>query len=247
MRAAGCSPSTTALAASCARSFRTTRSATSSDTLACSRRCSDRTWMAGQAMRLIRASGRYLPCCGGLSPVPDDRPHRNVLTSRAASAGAAGSRPPWPGGRTSVPRLTPYRCANPIMRRKPAAAPHCTPRMRARRSAAMPGYRDTPGAAAGAARCPMGQSKPAYDGASVTHATFPGQPGHSKAPWTIRQDHPGGKAPATGPTMQASTANSQHDRGSPVPAQVPPELLETVARALAAALVPPPRQPEPSR
>jgi excisionase family DNA binding protein len=44
--------------------------------------------------------------------------------------------------------------------------------------------------------------------------------------------------------MQASTANTQHDRGSPVP-QIPPELLETVARALAAALVPPPRQPTP--
>jgi excisionase family DNA binding protein len=45
--------------------------------------------------------------------------------------------------------------------------------------------------------------------------------------------------------MHASTANTEHDRGSPVPAQVPPELLETVARALVAALVPPPRQPEP--
>ena len=44
--------------------------------------------------------------------------------------------------------------------------------------------------------------------------------------------------------MHASTANTPHDRGSPVPA-VPPELLETVARALAAALVPPPRQPAP--
>jgi hypothetical protein len=42
--------------------------------------------------------------------------------------------------------------------------------------------------------------------------------------------------------MQASTANTQPDRGSQVPA-VPPELLETVARALAAAFVPPPRQP----
>ena len=82
----------------------------------------------------------------------------------------------------------------------------------------------------------------AYDAAS----TSPGKSGHSKAPWTIRQDHPGGKAPATGPTMQASTANTQHDRGSPVPL-VPPELLETVARALAAALVPPPRQPVTSR
>ena len=44
--------------------------------------------------------------------------------------------------------------------------------------------------------------------------------------------------------MQASTANTQHDRGFPVP-QVPPELLETVARALAAAFVPQPRQPGP--
>ena len=42
--------------------------------------------------------------------------------------------------------------------------------------------------------------------------------------------------------MQTSTANTQHDRGSPIP-QIPPELLETVARALAAAVVPPPRQP----
>jgi excisionase family DNA binding protein len=42
--------------------------------------------------------------------------------------------------------------------------------------------------------------------------------------------------------MQASTANTQPDRGSPLPAQVTPEMLETVARALAA-LVPPPRRP----
>jgi excisionase family DNA binding protein len=43
--------------------------------------------------------------------------------------------------------------------------------------------------------------------------------------------------------MHASTANAQHDRGSPVPS-ISPELLETVARALAAALIPPPRGPE---
>ena len=43
--------------------------------------------------------------------------------------------------------------------------------------------------------------------------------------------------------MQASTANTQHDRGSRLPAQVTPEMLETVARALAGAVVPPPRQP----
>src|ERR1700735_3985016 len=45
--------------------------------------------------------------------------------------------------------------------------------------------------------------------------------------------------------MQASTANTQHDRGSQAPS-LPPDLLETVARALAAALVPPPRQLEPA-
>ena len=45
--------------------------------------------------------------------------------------------------------------------------------------------------------------------------------------------------------MQASTANTRHDRGSPAPS-VPPDLLETVARALAAALIPPPRQPGPA-
>ena len=44
--------------------------------------------------------------------------------------------------------------------------------------------------------------------------------------------------------MQASTANTQHDRGSRVP-EIPPGLLETVARALTAALVPSPRQPAP--
>ena len=46
--------------------------------------------------------------------------------------------------------------------------------------------------------------------------------------------------------MQPNTVNTQHDRGSPVPAPIPPELPETVARALAAALIPPQRQPPPS-
>ncbi len=45
--------------------------------------------------------------------------------------------------------------------------------------------------------------------------------------------------------MQPNTRNAHHDRGSLVPAQVPPGLLETVARALAAALIPPPRAPAP--
>jgi excisionase family DNA binding protein len=45
--------------------------------------------------------------------------------------------------------------------------------------------------------------------------------------------------------MQPSTANTQHDRGSPAPA-IPPDLLETVARALAAAPIPLPRRPDPT-
>jgi excisionase family DNA binding protein len=45
--------------------------------------------------------------------------------------------------------------------------------------------------------------------------------------------------------MQPNTVNAHDDRGSPVPALIPPELLETVARAIAAALIPQPRHPPP--
>jgi excisionase family DNA binding protein len=41
--------------------------------------------------------------------------------------------------------------------------------------------------------------------------------------------------------MQPNTRNTHHDTRPPVP----PELLEVVARALAAALIPPPRAPAP--
>jgi excisionase family DNA binding protein len=41
--------------------------------------------------------------------------------------------------------------------------------------------------------------------------------------------------------MQPNTVNTHHDTDPPVP----PELLEAVARALAAALIPPPRAPAP--
>jgi excisionase family DNA binding protein len=41
--------------------------------------------------------------------------------------------------------------------------------------------------------------------------------------------------------MQPNTPNTHHNTDPPVP----PELLETVARALAAALIPPPRTPDP--
>ena len=42
--------------------------------------------------------------------------------------------------------------------------------------------------------------------------------------------------------MQPNTVNAHHDTRPPVP----PELLEAVARALAAALIPPPRLPSPA-
>ncbi len=43
--------------------------------------------------------------------------------------------------------------------------------------------------------------------------------------------------------MQPNTVNAHHDTDPPPLAAVPPELLETVARALAAALIPAPRRP----
>ena len=46
--------------------------------------------------------------------------------------------------------------------------------------------------------------------------------------------------------MQPNTATTPHPTDPPDPPPVPAELLETVARALAAALIPLPRQPEPS-
>ncbi len=46
--------------------------------------------------------------------------------------------------------------------------------------------------------------------------------------------------------MQASTAYGQPERELAAAVAVPPELPETVARAVAATLVPPPRQPAPS-
>jgi excisionase family DNA binding protein len=46
--------------------------------------------------------------------------------------------------------------------------------------------------------------------------------------------------------MQPNTVNTHHDTDPLTPVAVPAELLETVARALAAALIPPPRRPPPS-
>jgi excisionase family DNA binding protein len=46
--------------------------------------------------------------------------------------------------------------------------------------------------------------------------------------------------------MQPNTTPTRHPTGPPDHSPVPAELLEIVARALAAALIPHPRQPEPS-
>ena len=67
----------------------------------------------------------------------------------------------------------------------------CPPRMRICRAAAI-----RPTRRPHLPRCPMLSGDPAYVCASVTKDRFPGETGHEKAPWTIRQDHPGGKAPA---------------------------------------------------
>ena len=46
--------------------------------------------------------------------------------------------------------------------------------------------------------------------------------------------------------MQPNTVNAHQDTDPLVRAPVPPELLEAVARALAPALIPPPRRPPPT-
>jgi excisionase family DNA binding protein len=51
--------------------------------------------------------------------------------------------------------------------------------------------------------------------------------------------------PSTGPATKPNTSTTHQQTNPPDPAPVPAELLETVARALAAALIPLPRQPGP--
>jgi serine/threonine protein phosphatase PrpC len=51
----------------------------------------------------LRAGGRYLLYFGGLSPVVDDRPLRNVLTLRAASADASADAASEPGDGPACP------------------------------------------------------------------------------------------------------------------------------------------------
>ena len=124
------------------------------------------------------------------------------------------------------------------MRGKPAPGSRSPPRIGARRSAAMYGCSERPGERPPTSSCPMRRAS----WRTIAVTICPGKSGQNKAPWTIRQDHPGGKAPATGtPAMQPNTVNNPYDTDPPVP----PELLQAVARALAAALIPPPRRPPP--
>ena len=187
--------------------------------LACLRQCSHGTWTPDQAVRAVwaRRSTAASDCARAGSPIADDRPHRNVPTFARASAS-------WPPeqGRTSVSRSIRTAAQAPITRSKPTAASTAA-EMRARDLAR---YRSHRPDRCWRFRCPCARANRRTMALALPKPVFPGKSGHSKAPWTIRQDHPGGKDPATGPTMQPSTANTQHDRGSPVPA-VPPELLET--------------------
>ena len=85
----------------------------------------------------------------------------------------------------------------------------CPPRMRTCRAAAI-----RPTRRPHLPRCPMLSGDPAYVCASVTKDRFPGETGHEKAPWTIRQDHPGGKAPAlTSENAARSSRTGSRPRG----------------------------------
>jgi hypothetical protein len=113
------------------------------------RRCSHGAWTAGRTVRPTWSCGpagrrRYLLCADGSGPVVGDRPHRNVLTSRAifADAPLAGrlSR-----GRAGVSWLIPYslRMGRHAVQGVGSWAPR-PPRMRALRSAAICRWRVRP-------------------------------------------------------------------------------------------------------
>jgi hypothetical protein len=89
----------------------------------------------------LRADARCLLFTGGLSPVLDDRPHRNVLISRRFYRGV-DQLTGLLVDRASVSLLTPTGVRASCMRAKPAPGSHCLPAMRARRSAAIPGTRN---------------------------------------------------------------------------------------------------------
>ena len=117
---------------------------------------------AGIGLLDLRAGGRYLLCSGGLSPVVDDRTHWNVLTLRPHQPKRRRMRRPSRGARASVSRLTPYRCAGPGMRGKPAPGSRYRPKMGARRSAAICGTAKRPVAPPPPPSCPIRRGVLAY-------------------------------------------------------------------------------------
>ena len=110
--------------------------------------------------------------------------------------------------------------------------------MGACRSAAINGTARRPAARPPPPSCPMCRGVLAYH----RRDNVPGQIRAQIGPLDHPPRSPRGQGPATQePTMQPNTVNTHHDTDPPPLAAVPPELLEAVARALAAALIPPPR------
>jgi hypothetical protein len=145
---------------SCARSPMTTRSEYSPGPPTCLRWCSPGTWTAGQIVDMDRQAGsRYLLFTGRLGQVVDDRPHLNVFIfplfpPSCRAAGRPDRRP------ASVSRLTPYHWARVLQAGQ--AGSHFLLRMRAGRSAAIPGTAGRPAARRLPPSCPMRRGVLAY-------------------------------------------------------------------------------------
>ena len=140
------------------------------ETLACSRRYGHGTGTVARAVRLLPASTpTAVACCARRA-----RPRR---------------------GRRTAPDCINF--ARRIRRRGGQRAPRvraCScrmPRICVRGSAAISDATIRP---APLMRCSLPEVSEQCSVRCRQHQ--PGQSGHSKAPWTIRQDHPGGKAPA---------------------------------------------------
>ncbi len=133
-------------AAISASSPRTARSATSSPTLTRSRQRSHCTWTAGQTVRPIQACGpvtgdRYVLYFGGRR-----RPNALECTHFARRIRRRTDQPTaLAGGPASVSRLTSYRCSRSGTLGQAGSRLHCTVRICARRSAAIPGDHEAPG------------------------------------------------------------------------------------------------------
>ena len=179
----------------------TTRSATSTATWLARAGARLAPGAAAQAVRLIRAREPSSATCRARRTQPGPRRptalfctnFRAPRPSARRAAGCPSRRPDQlvPAGPVSLCKLKQCGASRlPLLLHAGVARP---------RISRDTGDRDQPGAAAGAPGCPRCQSKPAYHAASTSSALCLGRSGYSKAPWTIRQDHPGGKAPATGP------------------------------------------------